>query len=1118
MLVFLGDRYGWIPPIERVRQAAQSVAFRGNVEDRSVTALEIEYGVLDSQAQMQRTHFFFRQLDFTTMPVEDHRRFSDAQRAASEEDPARRAEAQHSAQRLEQLKLRIATECPGRVHTYRARWHPVEGVTGFKNELRSLIVEHVGKDLIEATQDSLLRQPRDWIEAEGRALDEFIDFRARVFFGREVAAAELIDFCMSPPCITGLARCVMGEPGIGKSSLFAHLSRELNRLNLRQLRQRGQLRPEQSVRLSRLEEQDALLLGHAAGMSPHSTSVRDLLRRWVRELALSLGEIDPVDDRTSTNDLEGVFDALLFRAAAHRRVILLLDGLNHFERSDRGRYLTWLPHVLPPNCRVLATANAGDESTEFVRRSWQVCTLDPLDEAAIKAIFTAVCQHLYSRQGDRFEDVRAALVGKRDRAGRCAGGNPLWLRLALDLLNQLDEETFGRQWIDPYRSLAPDARLNALLINVVGQMPGDVDQLYGWLLERAEAVAGHLGQPNDARLFACLIALSRNGLREKDLKALLPALTGEPWSDLRLSVLQRAFRAHLVQRGELAQWDFFHPQMRFGVQQRYFTDPQDEAQLHCSIALYLSGRLAGAEPLPTDDPLAERELMYHWLSIEDDGEIARCCAALSPGTRQADAMMTDIVQDLCRMDRSEDSARLWFRRLTERLAREVHAEQFLRLLTEHTLPRMKTFATKERRGELARVLWDVTKVARDSPAVENRLFHAVSLQAELAQALRECSDLANAAWHFQSIVRMVNEAASGVAVPEVLLFAQCEACQALAGVLATPVVLGLYEAAGRYLALACSLVERQLGRANSLGFRWTLLHTSLLIDRAANISGVDSAQQAAEAIALEPIRLHALGVVALARSRHLSRAGEAMAALAQAQASVATLKQVHAQFPSVIEPLQHLIEAITHLCTSPECPPDTYEELTTDLEWLVGHLKRLSNGNDDLIPTAFYTVNTLFHMRYWFTVTDQAKSLIDGRDFERADFLVELAWQALRNLAYRGSWSPFGKHIEEYLGEVASHSLALAAFHHKGDADRLSLAMRRISEAVGFSLARNRPIDPGLRQIYDMMIQRQPALAELVVADDSETAGAPNASLLFEPPLRFDGSGWKDNMVDHTVQ
>lgn len=1111
MIVFLGDRYGWIPPIEHVRQAAQAVGFRGEIADRSVTALEVEYGVLDGQAEMRRTHFFFRQLDDTAMALEERSRYSDAQRAAGETDPSRRAEAQRSADLLESLKRRIAAQCPDRVHPYRAHWEPAKGVTGFEDELRTLIVEHLGKDLLESAPNLLLRQPRDWVETEDRALDEFIDFRLRVFLGRETVVAELIDFCLSPSAGAGHGRCIVGEPGIGKSSLFSSLYRELDRGHLGQI-PKDRLRPEQRTRLRVLQEHDAVLLGHAAGMSARSTSVRDLLLRWVRELALSAGEPDPAGDAAGTDELRGLFNALLFRAAGNHRVILLLDGLNLFERTDLARYLQWLPRALPPNCRLVATANAGDESSEFERRGWAVSPLAPLDEPAIEAIFRDVSEQLYYRQGDRFRGVRTALTGKTDRAGRRAGGNPLWLRLALDLLNQLGEETFARQRTGPYRDLSPEARLNLLLSSVVDEMPGDIDQLYGWLLERAEAAAAYFGKPDDARLFASLIAVSRSGLRERDLKTLLASLSGQPWSDLRLAVLRRAFRTHLVERGDLAQWDFFHAHLRSAVRQRYLTAPGEEARLHRGIALYLSGRLPGAKPMPADDPLAERELMHHWLSSGDEAEIAGCCSVLVPGTPKADAAMAEFVQYCCRSGPDENEAQSWLRRITDQWAGEADADRRAALLAEHVIPRLKTFAGRERRVGLSRVLWNWMERARSSLAPEHQLLHPVIFQEELAHALRDVGDLANAAWQLWTIIRMLDEAARGGGIPEPLLLTRSMACQALAEILATPLVLGLRQDAWRYLDSASSFAERYSTTSSPLASRWALLHTSLLIDRSSLVPQdrkqeyLDRARRAAGSIAFEPARNHGLGVLALARSRYILRTGAE--AEAEARAGISILKQVHAEFPSQIEPLQHLIQALTHLATLPEFSSERFNEASATLEGLVAQLDRLSNGNKDLLPAPFRLVDPLFQMRYWATVTGQVKTLIDKKQFERAEFLMNLSWVALSNLARHGSWAPQGKHIEEYLADVASQSLAIAAFYHKSKPEPLRVAITRLVDAVALSLARNRPVAPDLRQIYDALIKAQPALAGRATQAGAGMSAIPNASLAFVPELHLDGSGW----------
>jgi len=46
LIGLVGDRYGWVPPPERMRAATDEAGYQTDVEGKSVTALEIEYGVL----------------------------------------------------------------------------------------------------------------------------------------------------------------------------------------------------------------------------------------------------------------------------------------------------------------------------------------------------------------------------------------------------------------------------------------------------------------------------------------------------------------------------------------------------------------------------------------------------------------------------------------------------------------------------------------------------------------------------------------------------------------------------------------------------------------------------------------------------------------------------------------------------------------------------------------------------------------------------------------------------------------------------------------------------------------------------------------------------------------
>ena len=80
LIVLLGDRYGWVPPEERMAAAAQEVGFgKCDVRDKSVTALEIEFGILQqSPEQRRRSFFYFRDpLSYSLMPENIRADFND---------------------------------------------------------------------------------------------------------------------------------------------------------------------------------------------------------------------------------------------------------------------------------------------------------------------------------------------------------------------------------------------------------------------------------------------------------------------------------------------------------------------------------------------------------------------------------------------------------------------------------------------------------------------------------------------------------------------------------------------------------------------------------------------------------------------------------------------------------------------------------------------------------------------------------------------------------------------------------------------------------------------------------------------------------------------------------
>ena len=622
----LGDRYGWTPPSERMEAAAQAAGFEAGVVGKSVTELEILYGVLENPDQRGRSWFYFRELDYTGMPAAVRKRFDD--RLA--EDP----EAAERVSKLEALKKRITHELPDRVRTYRARWDPAQGQVVDLEDLAGQVKADLWQDLDRETREWLRDAPRTWLEADRRGLDDFVEGRLRGFVEREAVTDPLIEHALSSVtegCTWGV--CVTGEAGSGKSSVFGRIYRALQQ--------------------KQAAGDDVFVLAHAAGIYQRSGSVDFLLRRWIHELAsfleiedplaaeesgdeatrprISESGLEPTLSETGPEEVERTFASLLTRAAQRTRVVVLIDALNQFERSTRARYLTWLPRLWPDNARFLATAIPGTEAVALADRPG--AEVQPVP-AMTTAEARQVAEHFYRQRFHRQPNVRAleVLLGKTLADGRLACGNPLWLELALQEMNLLEADDYARAERE-FPDLPGAERIEALQVREAEALPADPAGMYGELLDRAGR--DHGKGWTDALL--SVIALARTGWRESDLRVLVPEVSGEPWDELTFAGVRRTLGAHLVQRGAQAEWDAIHAQLRECVLVRNLPNAGERGRLHGLIADHL-------DALPEEDPLRISETMVHLIGLGDSTRAARYLARFWFGDSALAAAATVLAQ------------------------------------------------------------------------------------------------------------------------------------------------------------------------------------------------------------------------------------------------------------------------------------------------------------------------------------------------------------------------------------------------------------------------------------------------------------------------------------------
>jgi tetratricopeptide (TPR) repeat protein len=569
LIVLLGDRYGWVPRPELTKAAAVEEGFTADVEGRSVTELEIDFGTLAGPGEQPRSYFYFRKpLPYAKMPQELAVSYSDAF------DPDPQAAARASG--LKTLKERIEVRFPDRVRPYSAEWDEEQSKVVGLEAWGDQVLKDLWAELDAETASAIAAPETKWQQGERDALEDYIEDRARNFVGRQTVLSHLLRHAASPDHESQpQALCLTAAAGGGKSAIFGELVR-------------------------RLRASDAIVLVHAAGASVRSHSVESMLLRWIEELAVKLGTAPAITENADPDAIVGAFQGLVARASGQRRVVLAIDALDQFEATVQSRHLTWLPHTLPPNVRVIATAIPGEASEAIRQRpGWDVFALGPLDQAEARSIAAGICAR-YHRELE--PEVMAALLSKRAGDG-FAWGMPLWLVVAVEELNLLDADAFTRAR-QSYAG-APAERLRALMIDVVNALPPDVLGLYRTGFERAEDLFG----VRPARVFLGLIASGRSGWRDADFRSLLPQLTGESWNELRFASLRRLFRGQLRERRSSGQWDCAHAQMREAIRTLLAAVGLDERGFHAAIAAHLL-------ELPREDPLRQSETMAHLIASQ----------------------------------------------------------------------------------------------------------------------------------------------------------------------------------------------------------------------------------------------------------------------------------------------------------------------------------------------------------------------------------------------------------------------------------------------------------------------------------------------------------------------
>lgn len=213
MIVFIGERYGWIPSKELLENAMQMKGIEGVPNDISVTNLEIEYGALLNPDFEGHILFYFREPIDTKDMDEETRKIYEA------ESPLHK-------QKLDELKKKIQEKYPDFTRTYKVKFDKKsQTITGLES-LMEMINEDL-KRIFQIDLDTLNKMPaperaimnsESYFEkfsknAVSRIGDEIAPFKSELFDSKDW---EELTYDELP-----LLEYIYGEVGSGRKTLLS---------------------------------------------------------------------------------------------------------------------------------------------------------------------------------------------------------------------------------------------------------------------------------------------------------------------------------------------------------------------------------------------------------------------------------------------------------------------------------------------------------------------------------------------------------------------------------------------------------------------------------------------------------------------------------------------------------------------------------------------------------------------------------------------------------------------------------------------------------------------------------------------------------------------------------
>lgn len=595
MIIFLGDRFGWVPDKNLVKK--EFAKKFDSVEGESVTALEIKYGV--EQVKNPRCIICLRVIPQDAIP-------KDFRDVYIENDPISR-------EKLRELKERLKKNYANRIIEYTADIDPDTGEAknfftkddkGNKIPLGKAILSKILEDCADDWQryDYL-----PWQRREIEVADNFVASRADLFVGKK--RKELVWNLLAK---LEHSRCLFlrGLPGAGKTSLATKLAVCLRKIGrpvcFLQSGSSAQISNAQSAlqQVVYFLQEDVLNLSEKISPPTDYEGLKKYLATLCEKLTPDMEIYFFVDaiERMNADEFRNNLEFLplscknvhclitctpdfqipkfLFNpAATMEEAFKILDDAEFYQffleltNTDDAEFDKRMREAIRLRLKALCGDTVSEEELREVLE-FILATLNPKrdflgemrkipDMLAETAPVTFLVEEIPELEGDERKDILEAMLARVGKTlygptatavlQKKSSGNALYLEMTAQLLNMIATPELT--------SLQTPQAIIPLTVSLVNEMPDDTQEAVSHIFNLARAILCIDGDKISEAMN--LLAVSPRGLRLSDLQELL----GEKFNSLDWALIQKFLHNFFTER-QGGQINLSHNIIREGIRRK----------------------------------------------------------------------------------------------------------------------------------------------------------------------------------------------------------------------------------------------------------------------------------------------------------------------------------------------------------------------------------------------------------------------------------------------------------------------------------------------------------------------------------------------------------------------